>query len=119
MTVDDLSSKAASLRRRAVTVSREHWGYVLVGTLLAIVLTIGVYALVLTLLKRRRRTYFERVLDLIDELGERREQIAANLKQFVAEKADASGVSKTLDKGLKAIRRELAAVEQSLKNVSK
>lgn len=115
MTAEILAEKTALLKKRAVDVTREHWGYVLAGTLLAVVLTIVIHMVV----KRRRRTYFERALDYIEELGERREKIARNLKEFVADKADASGVSKALDGALKAIRRELASVEKSLKNAGK
>jgi hypothetical protein len=115
MSLDEINAQLPALRRRAENMARDHWGYVLMGTLLAIAMTVGVSMLVSAMIRRRRRTPFERALDYVEDLGERREEIARNLRKLVENKVDASGLADGLRDRIELIRREVDAVGKAVK----
>ncbi len=102
---------------RVSAVAKEHWRIVAVGG--AIGLVVGVVALVVTraIIKRRRRTLWQRTLDYLEGLGNKGEQVVGKLKDLYDENVDADAIAKTVGKQVKSAKRELRSLDSKVATV--
>ena len=107
------TQQATKTARKTV---KEHPLAVIAGVLVLIVALVITISILKAIVKRRRRTLFQRTLGYLDDLGEHRDRIAERLRELVEKNVDGGAIGKDVSRRVKAVKHELQAVDQVIES---
>jgi hypothetical protein len=106
---NDPLGNLAVLRMNAV--AKEHWRIIAVGGVIGVI--VGVVTLLITraIVRRRRRTWWQRTLDYLEDLGVKGERVVDKMKDLYDENIDTEAIANTVGKQVKNAERELKSLD--------
>ena len=116
--LDGIDALATEYGRRARRGIEENWRQLLIGVAVCAALSALVYLIVRAVIRRRRKTFWERALAYLEDLGRRGDDLVKNLRHLYDENVDSDKLAAQIAGRIRNVEKELRGVDATISAVA-
>ena len=104
--------------RRGRKIAEDNWRYIFIGVAAWAVLSALVYLIARAIIRRRRKTFWERALAYLEGLGRQGGDLVQRLKELYGENVDSDRLAKQIAGRIRNVEKELRGVDRTISSVA-
>ncbi len=114
MTRDTFDPLDNAALKRVREVAADRWEVAIIGSVVTLVVALAALLITRAIIRRRRRTFWQRSLDYLQDLGNEGEKVMHRMKDLYDDNVDADAISKSVGKQVRNVQSELKSLDKTI-----
>lgn len=114
MTRDTFDPLDNAALKRVREVAADRWEVAIIGSLVTLAVALAALLITRAIIRRRRRTFWQRTLDYLQDLGDQGEKVIHRMKDLYDDNVDTDAISKSVGKQVKNVQAELKTLDKTI-----